>query len=1111
MMSFQPSINIMYDIGKVELFESFVPNINQLEIMDRVLNDTLNSEQHAHLLVGPYGAGKSLVGAMITTMITNTSIDKKTYNQFFKSVFKVDQDLEDSMRTALVRNKKTWIPVTITGRSGNFEQIILNSIQKSLTEKEISFTLKNDASYIENLLERWEEQHPEMLSNLANALASYDINISTFRKSLAEGEEQAIHLFKNVYSEIAFGMSYHNPTKMNFSEQLEYVFDMLDKQNIGVFIVFDEFGRFLQTVANSKIYETMQQIQDLAELVNRKPNAFVLMITHTGLQQYANENTAFTKGELERVEKRFFEHRLESDSSIFYRAAHKLLKKNVKQQADIFLAEELERLRYPILRYELFPNMSAEEINGLILEGCHPIHPLAIQMLPSMSNLLGQNDRTLYLFLNNFKVKDYLETGYHADQLFDYFYPDESSLLTLDSMKYYRLAVNYKVTDEAIRLVKLATLLNLINNRFKLTDDFIHFALGIEEAVAKAVIKELKAVKLLRFNPFTDSYELYEGAIVVFEELYKRVEGQVLLNDEKRIESIQEIYGDKYHLPLGYNTIKSMTRYIETEFVFAQKEMELASAGDGTLLYILARNTKETKEMKKFAQTYKGNDILFAVAELKMQELVEDTNKYVLLKTMLSMPELLNEHENLEQEIMIRLDTVGFRIQKLVQPLKEFSSEVVSFYMNSEEVLLTSPAAFSAYMDHWMMERFPCTPEIRNENFNKRNAMKIQRKAAMYLLNQIMHPNFSGEFDITGNGPDYLIAATTFKNLRFNFTNLDQQQTPELQLLRERLVRHIESADRNSIYSLFSVALNEPFGIREPVVPLLVVALIRDKWHQMAFYSRDLSITQVTAEMLYEMLEQEVHFYEYEIYQLSEEQQLLLQTINHQFFNDNNPIHPNMLFQMLNKWLLNLPRFTQITGKQGEKIQQFKEIIRASETDPLAASERLLAMGLNEIDLAGIKAELEGYVEGFKNQIHLETLTLFNAQTVYEISMVQQNAIQNSPQLKEIVELYESSADVDAVILKVVGIRLEEWSDVTYDSYFATLSQYLNASSTSEEIRLMEADQVLMTIQEVDLSVKGKTIYSQLQRIVEAGGKTMNPDEVKYILYKILQEIKINS
>lgn len=1108
MMSFQPSINIMYDIGKIELFENFVPNINQLEIMDRVFNDAADSEQHSHLLIGPYGAGKSLVGAMITTMMTGINFDREVYEQFFKSVHIVDPELEESMRTGIIKSKKPWIPVTITGRSGDFEQIILNSIQKALKEYQVAYTLKNDATYITSLLDRWEAQHPEILENLERILQEYDIRMEGFRNSIALGHDEAILLFKNIYSEIAFGMSYHNPMKMNFSEQLEYIFDLLEKQNMGLFIVFDEFGRFLQTVPNSKIYETMQQIQDLAELVNRKANTFLLMITHTGLQQYAHENRALTKSELERVEKRFFEHRLESDSSIFYRAAHKLLKRNVKQHVNIFMMEELERIRYSILRYDLFPNMTSEEINGLILEGCYPIHPLVIQMLPQMSNLLGQNDRTLYLFLNNFRVKDYWEKGYYADQLFDYFYPDESALLTLDSMKYYRLAMSYNVSETAVRLVKLATLLSLANNRFKLTEEFIEFALNIDKATVKDIVKELKGVKLLRFNPFVDTYELYEGAVVLFEELYKQVESQVLLNDTKRIEGIQEIYGDKYHLPLGYNTIKSMTRYVETEFMFAKASIDITSVGDGTLLYILTKNSMEAEEMKQLALAYEGNDILFGIVELKLPELLEYLNKYVLLKSMLKMPELLNDHENLEQEILIRIDTVTFLIQKILQPLKDFNSEVVSFYMNGQKVQLTDLTSFSSFLDDWMMIRFPSTPEIRNENFNKRSVMKIQRKAAIELLNQVLQPDFNGEFNIEGNGPDYLIAATTFNNLNFNFVNLDQQRTPELRLLREHLIEHIEMADRNSVYSLFEVALAEPFGIREPIVPLLVVALIRDKWNQMAFYSHDLSVASVTADMLYEMLEQKVLFYQYEIYQLSEAQQQLLQTINRQFFKHDNPIHPNALFQMLKKWLFSLPRFTQITIKQRDEILRFKEIIRASETDPLAACEKLVEMDLTKDTLATMKSEMNGFIETFKAQLHNETLAIFKVNTISDIANVHEKALQNSPQLKEIIDLYESETDIDTVIAKVVGIRLEDWSDITYDSYFTTLKQYLHTSISDKAIRLMDGDQVLTTIEEVELSVKGKTIYGQLQRIVQAGGKTMNPDEVKYILYNILKSVE---
>ena len=61
------------------------------------------------------------------------------------------------------------------------------------------------------------------------------------------------------------------------------------------------------------------------------------------------------------------------------------------------------------------------------------------------------------------------------------------------------------------------------------------------------------------------------------------------------------------------------------------------------------------------------------------------------------------------------------------------------------------------------------------------------------------------------------------------------------------LLEHLDNVKRNSIFSLFSIALLEPFGIRAPLVPILVVALLKDKWHQMAFYSNDFSLSEINA------------------------------------------------------------------------------------------------------------------------------------------------------------------------------------------------------------------------------------------------------------------------
>lgn len=1105
-MGFQPSINIMYDIGSVQLFKNYVPNITQLDIMNRMIKDLIETEQHSHLLVGPYGAGKSLVGAMTTSLLTQNKINKEI-KQFFQDVHTVSPELEFDLRETLARNKIKWFPIMITGKTGDFESIILDSIQKKCEENEIVITLKNDKSYILELIDIWEQDYPEVYISLEKYLQKSQYTINQFKGQLNNDSENAILLFKEIYPDIAFGITYHNPHKIEFTEQLQYIFDQLAKKKIGLLIVFDEFGRFLQTVSNAKIHSTMQNIQDLAELVNRKNNAFLLMITHTGLNQYVYSNMNLTKDELDRVDKRFVEHRLESDSAIFYRSAHKLLNKPRDYKPDMFLAGDYEQFHYSIMKFNLFPDMTTEEIEGTIIKGCQPIHPLTIQLLPGVSNLLGQNDRTLYMFLNEFEIENEQGNWYYADQLFDYFYPDESMILTLDSMRFYRLAIRYKVSETALRIVKIATLLNILNNRFAITSEFLQFSLGINEVITQDSIEELVNVKLFRLNPFTKTYELYEGSLVAFEDVYKKVEETLIINDDERISAVEELYGEKFYIPLGYNNAKSMTRYIETRFIFEDQPFKIDMYEDGMLLYVITRNQNERVKIEESIKDYVNNDVLFGITNIDFKKISEQINQYLILKKMLHMPDLLQEDINLKKEVLVRIETITFIIEEILKPLKKFSKEEVRYYWAGQEVSFNNVHQFEAFLDKWMFDRFPYTPEIRNESFNKNSIMPIQRKSAIIILDQILQQTFEGTFNLTGNGPDYLIYATTFKNLKFNFTELDKQPFQELVELRKRLLEHLECSKRNSIYSLFSVALLEPFGIRASLAPLLVVALLKDKWHQMAFYSNDFSLSEMNAQILYEILEQSAEFYEYEVYTLNEESLETLDYLNEVYLDGKQTLPPNILFNQINQWLLKLPRLTQITDKQPIEILKFKQIIRSSEMDPLVASKEFVNLALSKKQYYEIKKYLEEFVINFKKKLLDETIVVFDVQKVEQIRVKYADIIQKSPQLFELVQILDQEQNLDLFIEKVVGVRLEDWSDITYDSYFATLTQLLTVTD-EETIRVIDGDQVISTIKEMDLSVKGNTIYNQLHRIVTAGGRTMNPEEVKYILYRVLAEVK---
>lgn len=1102
-MSFQPSINITYDIERAAIFEQYVPNIKQLDIMENVLGNLLLETQHATMLVGPYGAGKSLVATMLTSLLTQRS-NKKEFKQFYRDIRTVAPSIEENLKDILLKKEFRWVPITITGKTGDFEKIILDSIQQQCKARDILITLKHDASYILEILHTWEVKFTEAMERLEQLLSGKGITLDSFKASLENGEEEIVELFKEIYPDIVYGTAYHNPNQLGFIEQIEFIFKQLAKKKIALFIVFDEFGRFLQTLSNGKIYDTMQSIQSMAELANREANMGLLLITHTGLQQYSTNNKNLSKEELERVEKRFKEYRLESDSAIFYRSAYKLLNKENMGES-LFLSKDYKDLSYFMTKYNLFPEMTKEEIEGTIIAGCQPIHPLTIQLLPAISNQLGQNDRTLYMFLNQFDTKQHQSEWYYADQLFDYFYPDDAMLLTLDSMKYYRLALKYKVSNNALRLVKITTLLTLINTDYPINVEFMSFALGITKEEMATVIDELLSVKLLRLNPFTKSYELFEGSLLSVETLINEVAETNTLSDVQRCNAIETIFEEPFYIPLRYNTTKSMTRFVESSFELGKVDVDAtASHQDGRLMYVIPRTVEEKTATLEVIQNYKEDDILFGLIDLDMAQISEKIDQYLLLNKILQTPELLNQDYNLQKEIEIRLETTKYVIKQFMQPIKEYKA--VTFYVEGNEVKIDSKYQFDNALDDWMFKRFPHTPEIRNESFNKTNIMSVQKKAAAKILNHILNPAFDGTFDIDGSGPDYLIYATTFKNTKFNFENLDQQSNEDFALLRERLLEVLQEKNRNSILALFNVALSKPFGIRKPLVPLLVVALLKDKWHQMAFYAKDFSISELTSDMLYQIFENDATFFEFEIYNLDQEVVDVLQNLNEVFCNGQSIAHPYVLFKDLTKWLLNLPRFTQITDKQVDELKEFMQIIRSSESDPILASKQMLSLNYNQQKLKEIKADLENFIHEFKDHIAQKTLETLDVVNKDEVASKYQEHVQKSPKFLRIVTILEQADFVEALILEIVGVRLEDWSDITYDSYFATLEQLLVINE--DVIQLVEGNQVVDTIKEIELSVKGKTIYKQLDRIVTAGGRTMNPDEVKFILYKLLQQMK---
>lgn len=1117
MHKFQPSINISYDFQKDNLLTQFVPNQKQLSIIQRVLETVTNANENmnSHLLIGPYGAGKSMVGAIISNLMMSRR-NGKTLKSFYANVAQIDQEQSEFLETLIRSKDKRWIPVAIVGHSGKLAEVILQNTVEALKKEGISFSLKGEEDQIIQTIKNWRMNYQSTYSNLEKLCAQDNQSLDTLVAQIKTGSKEAIDLFKKYYTILTSGASLIVTTKTTELEQLEYILKQLKKQKVGLFITYDEFGRFLQLLDKSQTYKAMQEMQDLAELSNRLDNLGILFITHSGLRQYAEKNS-FSKSELERVEKRFSAHYLESDSSLFYRSAFKVLGRQEEiKTPSLFLQNDIERYKIDIAKFNLFPEMSAQEIDGTILEGCQPIHPLTIYLLPQLSNILGQNERTLYMFLSQFDGEFDETKWYYADELFDYFYSDETLYYRIEELKQYRFAVSYGVSDNALRLIKLLTLLENFKGKFLVQEDLISFGLGISMDDAKKVIEELLQVKLLRYNRISGSYEMYTGSIIEIDDLIKQYRLKIKDDDLLRAQPLKELIKNKYYLPLTYNSDKSMTRYIEVDFYFNLDSVDNVHVSADGEMSVLLLGEDELDDILSLAKYSKGfSDRIFIGFVLDKHELVEKIDEYRTLIHMLNDKVLLKSDEQLESEIGYRIENLIFEIRQYLSPLENFNSKQLTWYSDGKEIgNIDSRFALESFLSNWMNNRFSQTLEVRNEGFNKQRVSKVQRNAAISVLDKLMKSRLIEEIEIEGFGPDYLIYVSILKNNHLNPFELTNLDSTILQDMRESLLNYIETSDRGNLLTLMKILQKEPFGMRKPIVPILTVSLLKDYWHQLSFYANGLFVEEMNAELLYSILEQEAGFYEFEFYKLDEQVRQTILKVNDIFFDNSFEEHPVQLFSKLRRWLRQLPRYTQITSNQSSYLIDFKDVIRYSEIDPMDAANRLSQL-IKQTGLAfsDVKEELESHLSLTKNELRSKVKSILAIDNDLESWMdSNRELVSKNPILFEVIHSMDQGEDWLALLIrKTVGVRLDEWSDVTLDSFDSSVRRLIVVSNSEETIRVVTNNQTTIEIQKMDLSVKGKTIFNNVQRIVKSSGRTMQAEEVKFILYKLLEELEKSS
>lgn len=167
-----------------------------------------------------------------------------------------------------------------------------------------------------------------------------------------------------------------------------------------VAIVWDEFGRHLEGLVMDARSRDLEAVQDLAELAERPfgTTLSATLLLHQSVLAYAQTLNQTSRNEWRKIEGRFNQLRFVEDSSQLYSLVARL----VSARAPGSLSSEKVPVEEVVSRaiegrwYD--DTKSAENISSLVMTAW-PLTAAALQILPRLVARVGQNERSLFTFL----------------------------------------------------------------------------------------------------------------------------------------------------------------------------------------------------------------------------------------------------------------------------------------------------------------------------------------------------------------------------------------------------------------------------------------------------------------------------------------------------------------------------------------------------------------------------------------------------------------------------------------------------------------------------------------------------------------------------------------
>lgn len=810
--------------------------------LSRLLKGTRSvSGQRSWRVTGDFGSGKSSFALLLANLLSPNSSDLP------KHLRGLPADM------ALPRSRRGFLPVLVTGSRQQMSMALLSALSNSL------------------------HQNIDGRKKLKVRVA-VDETLAAPKSNL---DQQVIALLMQASAELR-------------------QHDLFD----GVLVIIDELGKFLEYSALNPEKQDVYFLQQLGEASSRSGEncLFTVGLLHQGFSTYADKLSEQAQREWEKVAERFeeivFSQPLSQVAALLSAAL------NVKEEecprgwkseahADMRAAVDLG----------LFGANAGKSALVELAPSLYPLHPTVLPVLAKFFRRFGQNERSLFSFLLSSEphaLQDFAQNEaslsfiYRLPEFYDFIAQNFGSRLSAQSFRSHWSHIDAVIRsfpterELELRVLKTVGVLNTIDSTADLlpSDELLALALGNPDGL-KAAVARLKKENLLFFRGARRGNALWSHSSVNLEHELA-----------KASESIQQIssMGELLRSRLDARPVVARAHYIQTgnlrhftlrycspdELTTDADAFQPDHPADGLMVIVLSETGEQRKRAEKVIASMPTNpQVLFGVTEP-----LEVLNGFLVNLERWNhverhTPELKDDRlaaEEVSRQIAQANQALENALHRFVgfRGLSQEKQSRIHWFYNSKPLKdLGRGGSLQSYLSKLCDSLFPNAPRVHNELVN-RNSLSSAAAAARQRLFELMlnHgdvPHLGLPEDKAPPEKSLYLSVLKESGIHAERNHGWSIQFPEKDPLHlrpalEHVIHMLEAKPeaRVRVDRIIDELRRPPFGVRDGLIPILLVAIYVQHEAELAIYEDGRFVSDVE-EFLKMRLVKAPHTFEFQL------------------------------------------------------------------------------------------------------------------------------------------------------------------------------------------------------------------------------------------------------